>query len=364
MSSLFLGNIFENNKKIEIHACTKDLPFREFKKTEIADKELYNKMLNGRFRLIKNGKPFFCTAINPKINEETEENPHDSRDGTIHFVAINTDKEILSSLSVAVDIEQNDRNSSIGLPLENKWKQNGYAQGNDLDKFRKNYLYKNFGINHSIKPYEMGELYRHYKLSGIEDTISRLSVYTGAYHLLVREARNKGLTQTHIWVYDAVIKYFNLYRFIGAGVLRNALIKSNPEWLSPEKRFLTKKNEKNRDSFFFKNTKISRNIEVPFPINKNGQLSFERKLVPFIDGLIDIHILEEMIKKDPITLSKSRIHGLSIKDREKLRFGLGIVGRRAFEESEKSQLIDGNPPIKSIFRRNLKHEYDYNDIGI
>ena len=98
---------------------------------------------------------------------------------------------------------------------------------------------KNFGLNRSIQPYEMGELYRHYKLSGIEDTISRLSVYTGAYHLLVREAKKKGLMQTHIWVYDAVIKYFNLYRFIGAGVLRNDLIKANPEWLSPGKRFFT-----------------------------------------------------------------------------------------------------------------------------
>ena len=325
MSSLFLGNIYEKNKKMEIHAFTKDLPFREFKKSEIADTGLYKKMLAGRFKLLSSGQPFFCTAINPNILDEIEENPHDCREGTVHFVAIDENNNVLSSLSVAVDLEENDNNKAIGLPLENKWKQNGYEVGECLDLFRENYFPKNFEINRKIKPYEMCELYRHYKLSGIEDTASRLSVYTGAYHLLVREARKKGLTESHIWVYDAILKYFNLYRFIGAGVLRNELIKEKPEWISPSKRDFTLKKETGFDTIYYGIKKVSRNIKVPFPIISDSKLIFEKRNVPFLDGLIDIHLLEEMFKDDPINLSKSRIKGLSNRDRKKLRLGLGVV---------------------------------------
>ena len=350
MSSLFLGEVVEQKKKVEIHAFTKDLPFREFKIDEIADKELYNKMLNGRFRLLSSGKPFFCTAINPKISEEIEENPHDSREDTVHFVAIDENNEILSSLSVAIDTGLTDNNSLIGLPLENRWKQNGFSEGNNLDQLRESYLKNNFDKNKNIEPYEMCELYRHYKLSGVKDTVSRLAVYTGAYHLLVREARNKGLTQTHIWVYDAVIKYFNLYRFIGAGVLRDKLLNKKPEWLSPNKRNMKLKN----DSIFYKDEIISRNIAIPYPQKANNQIFFENKSVSFLDGLIDIHNLEKMIQDDPISLSKSRIKGLNLKDRQKLRFGLGVVGRRCFEEQNQKTFNENDI---------IDVDYSYNGIG-
>ena len=146
-------------------------------------------------------------------------------------------------------------------------------------------------------------------------------------------------------------------------MLRNNLIKVNPEWISPSKRYFSIKSENNRESIYYENNKVSRNIEIPFPTTINGQLSFEKKSVPFINGLIDIHILEDMIKKDPITLSKSRIYGLSIRDRKKLRFGLGIVGQRAFEESLKS-LKNNSNPINAIKNNKSNIKYDYNDIGI
>ena len=163
MTSLFLGTIGSRNSDYEVHALTKDLPFREFNKSSISDAALYNKLIQGRFQLLAGERPIYCKAINPDTEKKIEENPHDTREGTVHIVAVDQNGDIECALSAAVDTGAKDGGNLIGLPLENRWNPNGYHEGASLDTFRKRYLKSLYGKNRSINPWEMVELYRHYK---------------------------------------------------------------------------------------------------------------------------------------------------------------------------------------------------------
>ena len=46
MPSLFLGRIAGGNKVYEIHALTKDLPFREYRTSEISDSDMFQKLID------------------------------------------------------------------------------------------------------------------------------------------------------------------------------------------------------------------------------------------------------------------------------------------------------------------------------
>jgi hypothetical protein len=131
---------------------------------------------------------------------EIETNPHDSREGTVHIVAIDNKGEIECAVSVAVDVGNKDNGADIGLPLENKWEKNGFPEGASLDPFREKYLSSIYGITRKIRPWEMAELYRHYKRTMRSDFTPRLGVYTGCFHLLAREAIKKGIQPTWLWV--------------------------------------------------------------------------------------------------------------------------------------------------------------------
>lgn len=141
MSSLFLGKI----GGYEIHALTKNLPFREFTSSEIADHTLFNEIQSERYKLLASGKPIYCTAIHLDHEKEIETNPHDVREGTIHIVSLNEKGKIECGLSVAVDTGTQDNGDIVGVPLENIWKKNGYPEGARLDLFRKRYLRCHYG---------------------------------------------------------------------------------------------------------------------------------------------------------------------------------------------------------------------------
>lgn len=128
LPSLYLGSIGGKTEIYEIHVLTKDLPFREYSSSQIADHKLFHDIVTERFNVLKNGKPIFCTAVNPIIEKGVEINPHDDRDGTIHFVCLNEGGKIVCCLSVAVDTQEKEHGEIIGLPLENRWKANGYPQ--------------------------------------------------------------------------------------------------------------------------------------------------------------------------------------------------------------------------------------------
>ena len=192
MASLFLGKIGNYNDVYEIHAVTVNLPFREFSVSQISDTLLANEIFKSRFEVLASERPIYCTAINPDSANRKEVNPHDLREGTVHLVALNKKGDVSCALSVAVDIAGEEDGIPIGLPLENRWRQNGYPKGQNMDVFRKQYLPMNYGKNRSFKPWEMAELYRHFKSSTAKSSLAcRLGLYAGCYHLLVREARKK-----------------------------------------------------------------------------------------------------------------------------------------------------------------------------
>ena len=164
MSSLFLGSIDEGHRSYEIHAFTKDMPFRNYTSSQIADIDLYEELVEKRFMVLELGKPIYCTAINPDLENRKEENPHDAREGTVHIAAIDPEIGIVAGLSIAVEINGKDDGREIGLPLENKWRHNCFPEGQDLTEFKKSFLRKNYSKDSNIQPWEMAELYRHFKL--------------------------------------------------------------------------------------------------------------------------------------------------------------------------------------------------------
>lgn len=137
MPSLYLGKIGGKKTTFEIHALTNGLPFRNYPASSISDSQLYYKLLNGRYKTLEKGRAIYCTAVNPIPDKRIEENPHDSREGTVHIIAVGKDGCIECGLSVAVDLCEKDGGQPIGLPLENVWKRNGFPEGASLDPFRK-----------------------------------------------------------------------------------------------------------------------------------------------------------------------------------------------------------------------------------
>lgn len=364
MPSLFLGKIGNEDNIFEIHALTKNLPFREYKKSEISDVDLFNKIIEDRFKSLETGHPIFCTAINPDINKKTELNPHDLREGTVHIIAVNKFGNISMALSIAVDIGLKDKGDIIGLPLENRWQQNSYPKGASLDNFRDKYVKLNYNNDRIVKPWEMAELYRHFKNTKEKDNLScRLGVYTGCYHLMVREPRKKGLTPTFYWLFDAIPAYFNLYRYAGAAVLRDLTISNPIQYLSPNKIKISKKNIDGQIELFYNDKMISRNVKIPFPHKENGLLSFKYKYIPFLDGIVDISKCEKAIQYSPILLYLNSIKGFNFGDRIKLRFGLGIIGKRVWDEDYHSKNIFSNILNNYILKKTGSTNWLFNSVG-
>lgn len=333
MSSLFLGKIGNQRELLEIHAFTRDVPFREFRASEISDKRLYESLLRFRYGALRGGRPIYCTAVNPNTEQKIEVNSHDARPGTAHIVALDANREIVSSLSVAVDLRQKDRGTYIGLPLENRWQSNGYPVGASLDRFRSLYLRRNHGMNRDVKAWELAELYRHVShVTGRANFYSRLGVYAGCFHLLTQEALSHGAPATFLWVFDAIPPYYNLYRYAGAAVLRDPTIETKPRFLSPSKRDIESLTIDGESCLVYRGEKISRLVQVPIPFQNDSQLRFDHQMVPFIDGLLDIKFIEQGVKKDPIRLSPIFYSGFREDEREKLLLGLIAIGKHRFEE--------------------------------
>jgi len=341
MKSLYLGKIGRKNEVYEIHAFTKNNPFREFRTSEISDPGLFQKLLEERYNILDDGRPIFCTAVNPDKESKTESNSHDYREGTVHIAAIDNNGRIVCGLSIAVDTGERDRGDIIGLPLENRWELNGYPMGASLDPFRKKYLKRNLGKDRKVEPWKMAELYRHFIESSNKGNLaSRLGVYAGVYHLLVREAKKRGKQPTDIWVFDAIPAYFNLYKWVGTGVLRDLSIEDPPRWISPSKNSLETKDINGSKSLFYKGEKVSRNVKVPFPYKEEGELNFKIDDVPFLDGVIDTCKLEASIRKKPLLFFPVDGEGFSLKDRMKIRATLSTVGRRAFDYQSKYNAVE------------------------
>lgn len=363
MASLYLGKIGDKENVFEIHALTKDLPFREFKTHQISDTTLFHELQKSRYKLLETGKPIFCTAINPDFEKKIESNPHDEREGTIHLVALNKKGSISCAVSVAIDIGAKDKGELIGVPLENRWRRNNYPEGKNLDEFRVKYLDRNYGNNRAFQPWEMAEFYRHFKSADEKSNIScRLGLYTGCYHLFMREAQKKGIRQTLFWVFDAIPAYFELYKFAGAAVLRDFTIKETMRYISPGKRDIEKKEFDGVPHLLYGNEVISRNIKVPIFIPENGQLTFEYQEIPFLDGLVDIWRIDQMAKQFPIFLNLKGIEGLNFMDKIKIRSGLAIIGKRGWEEDGPT-----NFAIRSLNNFILKNTqsniWSFNEIG-
>lgn len=330
MSSLFLGSISEENRTYEVHVFTKNQPFREYHVSQIADEGLYAELLEKRFVLLELGKPIYCTAVKPDIAHRKEENPHDSREGTIHFVAVDPDIGIVAGLSVALDIGTMDKGSPVGLPLENKWQQNGFPDGESLDSFRKWFLRRNHNQDTDVKPWQMAELYRHFKLPTRKySLIPRFAVYKGAVDFLVSAPLRAGREASWIWVFDAIPDYFHLYKLVGAAALRDGTIAEKPRWLSPGLKAM----RQNHRDVHFGGEVISRPIEVPFPLRREGKLAFERRPVPFIDGVVDVLRLRSSVFSSPHTLRHMHIRGFTLADRFRLRLGMSVPCESLFDDA-------------------------------
>lgn len=352
----------------EIHAFTKDIPFREFSTSEISDETLFQKLLEERFNVLAGGRSIYCTAVSPDIENGIEWNPHDYRDGTVHFVAIGDEGDIICGLSTAVDTGEMDRGDIIGLPLENRWKPNGYPAGASLDPFREKYM-KSCGEDRKLNPQEMAELYRHFIASSENGNMTpRLGVYTGVYHLLVREPRKKGGTSTGIWVFDAIAPYFNLYRWAGAAVLRDPTLEDSPRLISPNKRNLKIRGTNGKRAIYYKDEIVSRNVSVPSP-ERDGKLSFSTKDFPFLDGVINIPEMEKLIRREPIGFFPETCEGFDINDKTMLRAGLATMGRRALQNNPHNGITDRmkgkmSGLVDRIARRATSSgTWEFNEIG-
>lgn len=343
--SSYLGKIgHKDSGQFEIHALTNGVPFRWLRTSDVSDYKLFDDLIGARYRMLQGdpedqvnckARPFYCTAISPDKEREVETNPHDYREGTIHIVSVEPESgRVVAGLSVAADPLEKDGGRFIGVPLENRWHPNGYPEGSSLDEFRERYIRLNRNEDRNIEPMEIGELYRHFIDSSMAGNKAiRLGLYTGAYHLLVREARKRNQTTTDIWVFDAMPSYFQLYKWAGAAGLRDITIEDIPRWVSPGTRHLEKSGNGNGDfDWSYKGEVISRDVQIPIPNYIDGELKFALKAVPFLDGVVDISRVESMIRSDPLKLDLMGTEGFNMKDRAMLRVALSTIGKRAFED--------------------------------
>lgn len=335
MPSLYLGKIGTKSKKVEVHAFTSGFPFREYPVSQVGDDTLFNCLIRERYRLLEEGRSIYCTAINPDQETKTETNPHDTREGCIHFASLDPEGKISCAVSIAVDIGEKHNGKRIGLPLENQWKKQGFPEGQKLDSFIERYPRLHWGREKSLLPWEMAECYRHFKVAGSKGNIStRLGLYVGAYHLLIREARNKGLVPTPLWVFDAIPKYFNLYKLVGCASLRYTAIEDDPRWLAPSpEKLIPKRDNSGETHLFYKGEKVSRNVPVPRVSIEDTQPNFTIKRIPFLDGAIDLHKLESYGQTHPYLLNIKNILGFSLADRLKMLLTLNVVGKRYILEN-------------------------------
>jgi hypothetical protein len=347
----------------EVHAFTNSLPFREFRASEISDSGLYHKVLNERFRLLEAGRPTYFTAVNPDKRRREVYSPHDDRLGTVHIAALDRrSQDIVCVLSLAVDTGDSDGSDIIGLPLENRWKSGGHPNGPSLDRFRERYFSSNGDSSIRIEPWQMVELYRHFRtVSDPGDLTSRIGAYVGAYHLLVREARRKGRQSTHIWVFDAIPRYFHLYRLVGAAVLRDPTIETPPRHISPNVRDMEELVKADKKCVVYKGEVISRSMMVPMPYEEVGELQFVMEEVPFLDGVIDIHKIEYAIQTSPVELSPVRYQGMTDEDITMLRTALSVLGKRHHEHWHHN-----NPVAISTWnelRQSIAPVWDFTEVG-
>lgn len=363
MTSLYLGTIASHTGQYEIHAITKDKPFREFCKKDIADKILYQKMLEGRFKVLEGGNPIYCTAIHPDFRAKIEENPHDDREGTVHIIAINSDGDVIAAVSVAVDTQEKSGDTQIGLPLENKFKPGDYAVEASLDAFRKKYLRRMHRKDDDVPPWMMAELYRHYKLTPRGDLAPRLGVYTGWYHLGVREARKKGKIPTTLWVFDAIPKYFYLYKLIGKAVLRDWTIEAPPRLVSPQPHKMEFSEIDGEKVILWNGEKISRSLKVLIPIKSGGKFAYHYEDVPFLDGLVDIEYLENDLRKNNFLTDYEGRIGFSLKEKTKIRLGQSIVGKRVVDEVYGPRNLVNGIIYKAALKTTGILKWNFNSIG-
>ena len=330
MASKFLGKVGDKKNIYEIHALTNGHKFREIAEPDISDPSLYRQILKGRYQILANGNAIYCTAVNPIEEEKIEYNPHDDREGTIHLVAVDNHGEVEAALAVAVDIGDTENGTYVGVPLENRWKKGDYPLGDNLDKFRKNYVRLNHNENRDILPYEMAELYRHFKRFGKNNTYARLGLYCGLNHLLVREAHNRQKTATLLWLFDAIPQYFNLYRYAGAAVLRDFTLRDKPKFISPSRRYLLKKSSNGSTFIEYRGEKISRSVPVPAPYRKKNGVKFKKQETPFLDGVVDLRLLEKAIQVTPNNLTSIHFDGFTEKDKNYLNETLKLLMRRSY----------------------------------
>lgn len=361
--SLYIGVIGNKVNQYGIHAFTNNLPFGSYSASEIGDANLYSKMLGERYKSLQAGRTIYCTAVNPSDSKKAEENPHDTRPGTVHVAAIDERTGKLSCvLSVAVDTGETDGGEVIGLPLENRWRQSGYPKGSNLDPFREKYPVLNRGENGPIKPWQLAELYRHLRVNGDpNDQISRLGIYVGLYHLLVREPRNRGKEETSIWVFDAIPKYFHLYRLAGAAVLRDPTIEDRPRHISPTITDI--KLDDGGKNLLYKDEVISRGVETFKPIpGILGDLGFVKEDVPFLDGVIDIGKMEQAVREDPLGLTALKYEGMTEEDMEILRVAISIFGKRHYAStySGDEKLLKTIESKRTFFAPT----WDFNGVGV
>lgn len=363
MSSLYLGKIGGENGPYEIHALTKGLPFREFSSSEIADLNLFQKVLSERFNVLEGGRPIYCTAVNPDLEKRIETNPHDEREGTVHIVSLDTTGQIVCSISVAVDTGDKVHGEIVGLPLENRYKQNGYAVGADLAKFRDQYLRLHYNKSRSFKPYEMAELYRHFRSNTVasDDISARIGLYTGCYYLFNQEAINRQITPTWIWVFDAIPAYFKLYRLAGAAMLRDLLVGSPPQKVSP--RFDLKDNRsKGAHPIIFRDKVVSRIVKVPFPSKEIEKLLFTHQDVHFLDGVVDTHIMEKSVVKSKGLPFSMGIKHFGLVDKIKLRVGLTLTGEKHFKYYHAGSVFN-NIVNTLVIKYLCSSTWDFENIG-
>lgn len=364
MASLHLGNIGNQTRTYEIHAFTNGLPFRGFKASQVGDNMLYRAMLNERYTLLESEKPAYFAPVNVDKEKREMQSPHDDRMGTIHLAALDKKTGSMACLvSVAVDTGERDDGDIVGLPLENRWRSGGSQEGANLDPFRELYLRLNYASVSHVKPWQMAELYRHFKtVTDGGDLTSRVGLYTGLYHLLVREARRKERQATHIWVFAAIPMYFQLYRLAGAAVLRDPTIENPPRHISPNIDDIQYASVEGKKCVIYNHEVISRNIRAPIPCHSVDHQQWALEDVAGLDGLIDIQKVEEAVQTDPVEISPIRYQGMTQQDIDKLRIDLSVLGKRYYEDCHPDNLTITSMNIR--LRGYLATCWEFSEIGI
>ena len=154
-------------------------------------------------------------------------------------------------------------------------------------------------------------------------------------HLLDQKPRRDGNLPTRLWVFDAVADYFRIYTMTGAA-LRDPTISDTPSWTVSGVDRLRSKRQSGPNKV---ESELVRSVLVPVPVKATNGITFKRRPIDFVDGVVDMDRWNISIKKSPWKLKHVTQQGISQSEWMTMRFSSSFCLNNIYKDHHRNPFI-------------------------